>query len=973
MREKLTTEIYKSAGVPVINNAYARLIINDDIYGLYLISDSLNKRWMGASIHGDEKAKVGISYKLISSTPDGPYCDLKYYDSNYKTYKKSEIYEVDEYEKDEYDPNDRSALWKNLIEFTKLYSDWVETYQNDTSDKAVEELNKFFNIESVLRLMAVDTLVIPLDNFWFIMSNAVLYYNPERKNYQIFPYDFDETMRGSWEIESLDPDNYMKDCITWPNYKDKEVYEHYFTNHLLEHPQIKKRYDIILAELTRTTFDSKTIYNYLTATSNLIRDDVQWNIDAVNNLAIPYKGLVKKFSVYDFERSLTYKRKRSKIYSSYELQDFIEVRGDYCREYTANVDTSDNSSISEDLKLEMMNSSTTVISSDVTTTTTVPTTSPQNTFNVVSLFDKKYNLGIKYNEKVVPLTVSKYPLYSGSIENDNIKTYKYVVLDKNNQIIEEESFSRTFSERKVINEVYNRSDKNVSITELPSPLEPMFPMGSKKYQPIPDNVIYTVYAECEETGYANVTTNPFFNGREIRNEMKVPCSFNIISPDSTFESEGTIRLIGFGSRTYKKLSWSMQFSDKKFYGRKTVKMRGLASDDSFMREKLATSLYKSAGVPVQEGAYARLIINNDIYGLYLISDTLNKKWLSNYVHGDDNAKIGFSYKLLSSVPDGPYCDLKYYGEDYEVYEDMGVYEVDEFEKENVDPEDESTQWTYLINFTKLFKQWIEKYKNDTSDKAVEELEKFLNLESLLRLMAIDTLILPLDNFWLIMSNSEIYYNPDDKRYQFLPFDFDQSLVGSWEISSLNPNNYIKDCITWANYDESINDHYFINNLLKHPQIKERYDIILAKISNNTFDAKTINEYLKSIASLIRDDIQWNIDANNNLNIPYDGDITYLTLDQFDSNYSYRERNKKDNERVRDSYELQEFVNIRGDYCRAYTANIKNYENSKIIDDQKNSTEYHFSVVSILGEGYTMGVKYDDNVVPLDTALFHYIM
>eukprot|EP00833_Pecoramyces_ruminatium_P011498 jgi/Orpsp1_1/1185530/evm.model.c7180000094265.1 len=840
MREKLATSLYKSAGVPVQEGAYARLIINDDIYGLYLISDTLNKKWLSNYVHGDDKAKIGFSYKLISSTPNGPYCDLKYYGEDYEVYEDMGVYEVDEFEKENVDPEDESTQWTYLINFTKLFKQWIEKYENDTSDKAVEELEKFLNLESLLRLMAIDTLILPLDNFWLIMSNSEIYYNPDDKRYQFLPFDFDQSLVGSWEISSLNPNNYIKDCITWANY-DESINDHYFINNLLKHPQIKERYDIILAKISNNTFDAKTINEYLKSIASLIRDDIQWNIDANNNLNIPYDGDITYLTLDQFDSNYSYRERNKKdnerVRDSYELQEFVNIRGDYCRAYTANIKNYENSKIIDDQKK-----------------------SAEYHFSVVSILGEGYTMGVKYGDNVVPLDIALFPLYNGTIHAENLKEYKYVALNKKNEIVIEENISRIYT-NETINEVFNRTTiKNVSIPELPSPLEPIYPMGNKNYQPIPDNVIYTVYAKCEEAGYANVTTNPFFNGRKIRNDMKVPCTFSIISPDSTFESKGTIRLTGYSSRLFKKLSWNIIFTSKKFFGRKTVKMRGIANDESLMREKLATSLYKSAGVPVQEGAYARFIINDDIYGLYLITDTLNKNWLSNYVHGNNKAKIGFSYKLISSVPDGPYCDLKYYGENYEVYEDMGVYEVDEYEKENVNPKDESTQWTSLIKFTKLFDNWVKTYSNDFSDKAVEELEKFLDVESLLRLMTIDTLVLPLDNFWIIMSNTGLYYNPEKGRYQFLPYDFSQSLVGSWGISSLNPANYMKDCITWANYDESINDHYFINNIMKHPQIVKRYNTILEQISNQTYESKTINNYLKAIASLIREDVQWNIDA-----------------------------------------------------------------------------------------------------------------
>ncbi|ORX69346.1 hypothetical protein BCR32DRAFT_272441 [Anaeromyces robustus] len=933
LREKLSTELYKTVGVPVQEGSYARLFINGDTYGLYLLSDSFNKKWMGAYLHGNEKADIGFTYKLISSTYDGPYCDLKYLGNNYKLYKNKGTYEVDEYNKDLVDPNNESTKWTKLIEFTKLFNDWVSKYGKDNSDKAVEALEQFLNVESVLRVMAIDTLILPLDNFWLIMSNCALYYNPERNDYQIIPFDFDQTLIGSWDIRSLDSTNYIKDCITWPNYNET-LYEHYFTNNLLNHPQIKNRYDMILAKITRKTFSSQPVSDFLNALANLIRDDVQWNIDAVNNLSIPYNGHVKKFTVKDFEKNLTYKSDRSKVRDSYNLQDYVDTRGDYCREYTENIDISKDPDYIVDMK------------KNITT----------YNFNVISISGDKYSLGVKFNNILVPLNSTIFPLYTGSIKAEKITKYKYVTLDEKNKIIDEEKEFRIYSEDTIINEVYNRANKIVTIPNLPNSLEPMFKMGTQKFKPLPNNVIYNVYAKCDKTSYTNVTTYPFFNGKKVRNNMLVQCDINIVSSDSTFQSPGSIHLIGYNSRFFKKLSWGIKFTDKKFFGRKAIKMRGIANDPSLMREKLATELYKTVGVPVPEATYARLIINNDVYGLYLIEDSLNKKWLSAYVHGNDKAEIGINYNLLSSTPNGPFCDLKYLGNDYKTYMNKGIYEVDEYNESLVDPNDISTQWTKLIEFTKLYDNWVKTYKNNNSNEAVKALEKFLNLESLLRLMAIDTLIIPLDNFWLIGSNTALYYNPEKKNYQFIPLDFDQSLLGSWGIPSLDHDTYIKDCITWANYKGNQHEQYLINNLLEHPQIKQRYDIILSEIVYSTYDSKTVSDYLSALGDLIREDVQWNIDAVNNLSIPYNGQISQFTVNDFEINLTYRHKGSD----IRTYFDLSDFVDTRGKYCKAY---VETFEGINQIQN------YEFNVVSILNNDYKLGVKYGDNIVPLKSSTY----
>jgi len=47
-------------------------------------------------------------------------------------------------------------------------------------------------------------------------------------------------------------------------------------------------------------------------------------------------------------------------------------------------------------------------------------------------------------------------VYSGSIKDKNINKYKYVALNAKNEIVEEESFFRTYTNETIVNEVYNR-------------------------------------------------------------------------------------------------------------------------------------------------------------------------------------------------------------------------------------------------------------------------------------------------------------------------------------------------------------------------------------------------------------------------------------------------------------------------------------------------------------------------------------
>ncbi|OUM59723.1 hypothetical protein PIROE2DRAFT_14660 [Piromyces sp. E2] len=541
-------------------------------------------------------------------------------------------------------------------------------------------------------------------------------------------------------------------------------------------------------------------------------------------------------------------------------------------------------------------------------------------FNVVSIYGEGSQLGVKYGNIVKPLTASPFPLFTGDVVADDIKEYKYVSLNSVGEVIEEESITRTYSDdTSKINEVYNRTTKKVNIPELPKPFKDMFPMGTEKYKPFP-NEIYNIYAKCDEYPYGILTVDPFLKTYELPGKS-ANCTITIISPENTFQSAGAVHLIGYGSRLFKKLSWNMKF-EKKFMGRKAIKLRAMAYDASLMREKFASAIFKAAGVPVQECTYARLFINGDRYGLYSMVDNLNSKWIKNYIHGNSKAQIGFSYRLDSAHPKGPFADLRYHGDNYTVYENFYTYKVDEYEGKKTKPLNKATQYNLLIQFIKLYNTWTITYANDFSEKAVTELEKFLNLESLLRLIAVESLLMAADNFYIVNSNTELYYNTEKNYYQFLPFDFDNAMYGPSDNILIKPVGYLEDCLTWVNYDEGKFEHYFTNHLFKHPQIKDRYNVILAKISNYPFHKDVVHQYIRAVTDLIQEDVQWNFKLQDELSIGYGGIQRHYTLTDFENNLVNRNLDlsafrNENGTRI----DFMQFLEMRGDKCRDFTASV----------------------------------------------------
>jgi len=536
-------------------------------------------------------------------------------------------------------------------------------------------------------------------------------------------------------------------------------------------------------------------------------------------------------------------------------------------------------------------------------------------FNVVNIYGTGYDMGVKYENNVVKMTSEIFPLYTTTINSGASTTYKYVILDKSGNLVEEEELERTYtSDTGNINEVYNRQTKTVNVPALPKVFNTYYGSGTASYQDFPRNEIYTIWANCDEEAYNNLKHNPFISGYH-KNENFANCTVNFITPREAFTRNGSIQLVGYNSRLFKKLSWKFKL-DKKVLGRKTLKVRALAGDPTLLRDRLAAELYKSVGVPTYSYSYSRVMINDDIWGLYGIVDSIGEKWIASNIHGDDNAHVGYTYKMYSSVPNGPFASLRYLGEDPSTYDDLGSYEVDEVD--NNDPEAKN-EYYRLARFTKLFEDWANKYSNNHTNEAVQALESFFDLETLIRQLVIEALTVSYDNFWAQLGNFAVYYNPSTNKYQIIPYDFDGTFYGS-NGSPYYSSDYISDCIGWA--DNTVPDKYFVNHLMSHKPIKERFQRVMGETVNKVFNVNAVNQYIDSVSNLIRDDIEWNFELIDELDSEIPGYVNHFTLKNFEDNTNFKTVGYDESINYNDAhFGLKQWVQLRGGYCLNYVKSV----------------------------------------------------
>jgi uncharacterized protein (TIGR03437 family) len=131
-----------------------------------------------------------------------------------------------------------------------------------------------------------------------------------------------------------------------------------------------------------------------------------------------------------------------------------------------------------------------------------------------------------------------------------------------------------------------------------------------------------------------------------RENTYYPCDFewkNIVLPNVGIRSRGS------QSRSPIKPSIGLDFgkftSGQRFLGLKSLILRNLNQDASMMHERLAESLFARLGLPHSRESHARLYVNGEYAGVYLVVEAIDSRFLQTQV-GEDTGYL-YDYTLLS--------------------------------------------------------------------------------------------------------------------------------------------------------------------------------------------------------------------------------------------------------------------------------------------------------------------------------------
>lgn len=369
-------------------------------------------------------------------------------------------------------------------------------------------------------------------------------------------------------------------------------------------------------------------------------------------------------------------------------------------------------------------------------------------------------------------------------------------------------------------------------------------------------------------------------------------------PDVAVRTKGNSSLMTTAKLGSPRFSLKVDFnffnSARNLYGVRKICLNNGFSDPTLMREVLSYELFAQMGIPTPRAAFVDLWANDTHLGLYTMVEPIDKAFISNNFANN----TGNLFK-----PEMPAAYLNWTEADYEKQQarlgasdnqsdsrmdladiNLGGGKLMEIlqalePRETVTEEDISpfplnapqgiappggmprNQQVSLIermglktNNNKpdhsLLFRFLDILNNEPDETFPAEIEKVLDVDEVLRFLAVSALIVHLDNYIAMGHNYYLYDN--NGRFAILPWDLNMAF-GTFNFG-LNRNqllNYYIDEPTGGPMAE----RPLVKRLLSHQPYLDAYHGYLEELLDGSFSVDNMNSRIDGLAALIRPYVQ----------------------------------------------------------------------------------------------------------------------
>ncbi len=291
-----------------------------------------------------------------------------------------------------------------------------------------------------------------------------------------------------------------------------------------------------------------------------------------------------------------------------------------------------------------------------------------------------------------------------------------------------------------------------------------------------------------------------------------------INPNDTLQNVG-IRFKGNTSRLAQKKSFKLSFNTFKagrnFYDVEKLNLNGEHNDPSVIREKLFWDAMYQNNSPALRCNYVKLFVNGSYFGLYINVENLDEIFTQSRFGNSE----GNLYKCYYGA------DLTYKGINGNFYKNTGsfcgqlqrVYELQN--NANTDNYQDLADFINALN-------------NLPTDTAfARKIKKYFNVESYLKILALEIASGHWDNYVSNNNNYFLYKNIYTSQIEYISYDADNTFGIGWSGDDWGTKNVYQ-------FNGGKNRPLY-TRLLAVPEFKNKFDYYLNSISSGIYDTAAI--------------------------------------------------------------------------------------------------------------------------------------
>lgn len=227
-------------------------------------------------------------------------------------------------------------------------------------------------------------------------------------------------------------------------------------------------------------------------------------------------------------------------------------------------------------------------------------------------------------------------------------------------------------------------------------------------------------------------------------------------------SDVGIRFRGNTSRNKEKKAFRVSFNTfergRDFHGIEKMNLNAETNDPSMVRSKLSWKLFRFLGIAGSRSNHVLLYVNGDYHGVYINTEHIDEKFVRSRFGSND----GNLYKCLWPA------DLSYLGPDQDDYK----FEHDGRRAYDLNINEEWDDYQDLADLITVLQQY-------SGEEFMEEIEKHMNVQQYLKIMAVDVMTGNWDGYIANRNNYYLYRDQNTGRFEYIAYDLDNTFGIDW--------------------------------------------------------------------------------------------------------------------------------------------------------------------------------------------------